>query len=78
VRCEVRRERGSEMRQCDVSKYLLEKLEEFHNQSQTCYNLQRANAALLDHQNRSREKFEKQQKEMESYKTKWMHIMMRR
>jgi hypothetical protein len=41
-------------------------------------NLQRANAALSDHQNRSREKFEEQQKEMESYKNKWMNIMMRR
>ena len=33
-------------------------------------NLQRAKTALLGHQNRSREKFEEQQKEMESYKTK--------
>ncbi len=34
MRCEVRRERGSEMRQCDVSRYLLEILEEFHNDKQ--------------------------------------------
>ncbi len=34
MRCEVRRERGSEMRQCDVSRYLLEMLEEFHNDKQ--------------------------------------------
>ncbi len=66
MRCEVRRERGSEMRQCDVSRYLLEMLEEFHNDKQLLPDVQELHKPLKDSQKPDRNSKEERETQLTS------------